>query len=88
MTSRRKGEMGRKQIDREYPHQVEIAIPPGGLGRTLDTLHAWAMGADLDYKTRSVRFPVDAMRWCFRDEASAEAFRKIWEDRRPASSQV
>lgn len=75
--------MGRKQIDRDYPHQVEIVIPPGGLGQTLDALHAWAMRAGLDYKTRSVRFPVDAMRWCFREAAAAEAFRKCWADGRP-----
>ena len=26
------------------------------------------------------RFPVDTMRWCFRDEASAEAFGRVWAD--------
>lgn len=77
--SRRKGEIGRRQIDREYPHQVEIAIPPGGLGTTLNELHGWAKQAGIDYRTRSVnRFPVEAMRWCFRDEATAEAFRVLW----------
>ena len=37
--ARRKGETTSRQIDRDLPHQVEVPIPPGGLGRRLDAMH-------------------------------------------------
>jgi hypothetical protein len=33
--TRRKVEITPRQVDRDYPHQVEIAIPSGGLGPLL-----------------------------------------------------
>ena len=30
-----------KAIERGFPHIVEIAVPPGGLGRRLDAMHDW-----------------------------------------------
>jgi hypothetical protein len=37
--TRRKGEITPHQVDRDYPHQVEIAIPSGGLGPLLNAMH-------------------------------------------------
>jgi hypothetical protein len=34
-----KGQVTPRQIDRGYPHQVEIAIPEGGLGTLLNAMH-------------------------------------------------
>jgi hypothetical protein len=41
MTARYKGRTSSKSIEREFPHVVEIAVPPGGLGRRLDAMHAF-----------------------------------------------
>jgi hypothetical protein len=35
----RKGEITPRQVDRDFPHQVEIAIPDGGLGSQLNASH-------------------------------------------------
>jgi hypothetical protein len=37
--TRYKGRMSQKAIEREFPHVVEIAVPPGGLGAQLDAMH-------------------------------------------------
>lgn len=34
-----KGRMSQKAIEREFPHVVEIAVPPHGLGGQLDAMH-------------------------------------------------
>jgi hypothetical protein len=38
---RRKGERTKWIAEREFPHGVEIEIPPGGLGERLNLLHLW-----------------------------------------------
>ena len=37
--ARYKGRMSPKTIERDFPHVVEIAVPPGGLGAQLDAMH-------------------------------------------------
>src|SRR5450759_5998921 len=37
--ARYKGRMRPKTIERTFPHVVEIAVPPGGLGAPLDAMH-------------------------------------------------
>jgi hypothetical protein len=37
--SRRKGEIMPRRVDRDYPDQVAIAIPEGGLGPLLNAMH-------------------------------------------------
>lgn len=79
--SRRKGEPGPRAIDRAFPHQVAIPIPPGGLGSDLNTMHRWAQAqAGEGYRTRSLRGPQggDAMLWCFRSAGDADAFRRAF----------
>ncbi len=64
-----------QQVDRDYPFQVAIVVPPGGLGTRLNELHAWALANHPNYLTRSAgRHPDQAMRWCFREEAGAAAY--------------
>ena len=75
MAAIRRARITRRHIDRDYSYQVEIVVPEGGLGTRLDEMHAWAMERGLDYQTRSAgRFPVEAMRFCFRDADVAQAF--------------
>ena len=43
MTARYKGRASAKSIERENPNIVELAVPPNGLGKTMDlivTFHA------------------------------------------------
>ncbi len=30
-----------RQLEKEFPHQVEVVVPPGGLGRRLDEIESW-----------------------------------------------
>lgn len=30
-----------KQLEKEFPYQVEISVPAGGLGQQLDKIEAW-----------------------------------------------
>jgi len=38
-----------KQLKKEFPHQVELMVPPGGLGRRLDEIESWLV-ANVDRK--------------------------------------
>ncbi len=75
--SRRKGEVTSREIDRSHPHQVEIVVPEGGLGKGLETMHAFCRGRD--FHTRSIgrkriERRQDGMRWCFAAPEHADAF--------------
>jgi len=76
--TQRKGEVTKKQTDRDYPHQVAILIPPGGLGARSMAMHAWCDGRGVPYRTRADRrrepTPSDHTRFCFDDPAHADAF--------------
>lgn len=72
----RKGQLTPAQIDREWPHQVEIAVPPLGLGSRLNDLHVAAAEVDGGYRTRSRTAGTEHfIRFCFRTSGTAEAFR-------------
>jgi hypothetical protein len=72
----RKGEVTKRRIDRDFPHQVAILIPVGGLGARLMTMHKFCDTRSMPYKTRSDlrEPPSDYVRFCFGDPAHAEAF--------------
>ena len=66
-----------RQIDPDYSHQVEIAIPEGGLGTRLNAMHDFCRGAD--FRTRGIgvkRLETrrDGVRFCFNAPERAEAF--------------
>lgn len=69
--------MDTKTRDKEYPHQVEIAVPPSGLGSQMDAMAKFS--ARWDYQTwidirgilpREQYFSI----WCFTDPEHAEEF--------------
>jgi hypothetical protein len=75
--TRRKGEVTPRQIDRDYPHQVEIAIPEGGLGTRLNAMHEFCHGADFrtcGIGAKRLRTGRDGVRFCFKTPELAEAF--------------
>lgn len=75
---RYKGQRTPRQVDREYPHQLEIAVPEGGLGKRLNELHAACGG--IDYATRGIDRKQwmatgrDGVRFCFKTAEQAGAF--------------
>ena len=67
----------RKQgIDRQFPHQVIIAIPDASIYTKLDAMHRFVRGKGWDYVTHVVRSArgEEELAWCFADAAMADAF--------------
>lgn len=76
--ARYKGRASTKAIERDFPHMVEMAVPPGGLGRRLDAMHAFhAKRGIQSHQGRGRRDAEgrDYVRWCFADAATADAFK-------------
>jgi hypothetical protein len=74
--ARYKGRMSPKAIERDFPHVVEIAVPPGGLGAQLDAMHYF-------HATRGIKAclgrgrrekNLDYLRWYFTSPKMAAAF--------------
>ena len=74
--TRYKGRMSPKAIEREFPHVVEIAVPPGGVGVQLDAMHyfhrAKGINACLGLGRRDEGR--DYLRWYFTRPTAAESF--------------
>ena len=69
----------RREAERRYPAHVRIAVPPEGLGRQLDIMHAWlneTCGAEGWAKAPAGTTGVvnDPMALYFEDAAVAQAF--------------
>ncbi len=73
---RRKGEVTRRRIDWDWPHQVELRTPDGaGLGRLYDDMVRVARTVDPDHRLRTVsRRPHFYTRFCFRTPDAADRF--------------
>ena len=73
----RKGRLTAAQIDREWPHQVEIPVPPQGLGHRLNDLHSGAAELDPGYRARSRTDGAEHfIRFCFKYSDAAVAFQE------------
>jgi hypothetical protein len=68
--------MSPKALNREFPHVVEIAVPPRGLGRRLDAMHGFHTARDIKACLGRGRREEsrDYLRWYFTRAATAEAF--------------
>jgi len=54
--TRRTGEITPRQVDRDYPHQVEIAIPEGGLGTRLSAMDEFCRGlSNMRYRRETAK---------------------------------
>ena len=76
MTQRNKGRPSGKTIARDFPFIVEIAVPPGGLGKRLNAMHAFhnqrlIQVAHLPHRHEDDR---DYLLWCFARRSIAEEF--------------
>lgn len=71
--ARYKGRQSAKQIERDYPHHVDVPIPEGGLGTRLDHMHEWHRAQGI--QSRRGSGGLSCARFCFADTETAEAFR-------------
>jgi hypothetical protein len=75
----------RKQgIDRQFPHQVTVAIGDASIYTKLDAMHRFVRGKGWDYVTHLVRSARGDERlvWCFPETAMADAFLALFGGKR------
>ena len=76
--SRYRGRQSAKAVEREYPHFVDVVVPPGGLGIKLDAMYEFHERQGIRAKRGHGRHDANGsvVRWCFADPAIAAAFAK------------
>jgi hypothetical protein len=72
--TRYKGRTSQKATEREFPHVVEIAVPPRGLGKRLDAMHAFHAERGISACLGRGRDGKDHLRWYFADARTAVSF--------------
>ena len=75
--TRYKGHQSAKAVEQEFPHFVDIAVPPGGLGPRLNAMYDFHARHGIQPKRGQWRRADDGgsvIRWCFTDQAQAGAF--------------
>lgn len=74
--SRYKGRQSTKAVERDFPHFVEIVVPPGGLGRRLDAMYEFHSRHGIKPQRGQGRHDANGsvIRWCFADPELAKAF--------------
>jgi hypothetical protein len=85
----RKGEMTPTRIDYEYPHQIEIPIPFGGLGTGQHDMNEFCRSRGIQFATFGVgrlwhKPDREAVRYCFRVADDAEQFQAMYGGERVA----
>ena len=78
LMTRYKGSQSAKAVEREYPHFVDITVPPGGLGQRLDAMYEFHARHGIRAQRGHGRHDANGsvVRWCFADAAIAAAFAK------------
>lgn len=74
--TRYKGRSSTNAIERDFPHIVEMAVPPNGFGSRLDTMYEWHRSRGIEVRRGRGRREdsADYVRWCFVDPNTAAAF--------------
>lgn len=74
--TRYKGQLRASRIEVEFPHHVDIVVPPGGLGRRLDDMYNFHLQNDIRPQRGHSKHSADGdvIRWCFADASLAAAF--------------
>jgi len=75
--TRYKGRTSFKSLERDFPHIVEMIVPEGGFGKTLDAMfdfHARHGLRAINSTGRRDENNRDYIRWCFADADTAAAF--------------
>ena len=73
---RYRGQQSTKAVERDFPHIVEIEVPSGGLGTRMNLMSDWHKARGIESQRGQGRYeePTWFARWCFADQATAEAF--------------
>ena len=76
--SRRKSEITGHMNERDFPHLVELALPPGGIRDQSLEFNAFHHECGIPIRRGRVRHEVEQfhVRFCFPDAATADAFRE------------
>ena len=74
--TRRKGEITARMNERDFPNIVELALPSGGFGRTLDAIYDLhrLRGIQSRNGRRQRRDEQEFVRWCFASAIDADDF--------------
>ena len=74
--TRYKGQLKASRVELEFPHQVDIIVPTGGLGSRLDSMYEFHAKHGIKPQRGHGTHTADAaiIRWCFADETVAAAF--------------
>jgi hypothetical protein len=74
--TRYKGRQSAKAVEKDFPHFVDMVVPPGGLGKRLDGMYEFHARHDIKPQHGHGRHDANGavIRWCFADPALAEAF--------------
>ena len=74
--SRSKGQLKASRTEQEFPHHVDIIVPPGGLGRLLDDMYNFHIENDIKPQRGHGKHDANGsvVRWCFADAKVAAAF--------------
>ena len=76
--SRYRGRQNAKAVEQDFPHFVDVVVPPGGLGTSLDAMYEFHTRRGIRARRGQGRHDADGnvVRWCFADPAVAEEFAK------------
>jgi hypothetical protein len=74
--TRRKAEITARMNERDFPHIVELALPPGGFRARSDAMLAFHRGRRIQIRRGQGRNDEGQfyVRYCFADPAHAQAF--------------
>jgi hypothetical protein len=74
--TRYKGQLRASRIEQEYPHHVDIVVPPGGLGTQLDAMFEFHVRHGVKPQRGHGTHTADGavIRWCFADATLAALF--------------
>jgi hypothetical protein len=75
--TRRKAEITARMNEQDYPHLVELALPPGGFRSMSDAMLAFHRERGIQIRRGQGRHDDGQfyVRYCFADPAHADAFR-------------
>ena len=71
--SRYRGRQNAKAVEQDFPHFVDVVVPPGGLGTSLDAMYEFHTRRGIRARRGQGRHDADGnvVRWCFADPAIA-----------------
>jgi hypothetical protein len=74
--ARYKGQLRASRNELEFPHHVDIIVPPGGLGTRLDAMYDFHTQHGIQPQRGHGKHDADSaiIRWCFADASLAAEF--------------